>query len=129
VISAQAGSSPGKFILGRQTEQFKGACSGMIQVNANPQLTVVEVTDPQRIARHRLQDERHERNLQWLEAHWGDLSRARGRYVAVANERAFVADTAELAWEWARTEHPEDDGAVVMFVPQEKSWRVYANRR
>jgi hypothetical protein len=100
----------------------------MIQSRQSPQVTVSEVTDPQRIARHRKQDERHARNLQWLEGHWGDLRHSRGRYVAVADQQAFVADTAEVAWEWARSQHPDDDGAVVMFVPRQKGWRIYAHR-
>jgi hypothetical protein len=53
------------------------------------QLTLLEVTDPQWISRHRRQDERHRRNLQWLQAHWSDLPEPRGRYVAVADERMF----------------------------------------
>jgi hypothetical protein len=47
----------------------------------------------------------------------------------VADEQAFVAETAEVAWDWTRSEHPSDDGAVVMFVPSEKGWRIYAHRR
>ena len=101
----------------------------MIQSKHGPQFTVLEVIDPQRIARHRKQDERHVRNLQWLQAHWADLPHSRRRYVAVADQQSFVADTAEIAWDWARSQHPDDDGAVVMFVPLEKGWRIYAHRR
>ncbi len=48
----------------------------MIQSKPDAQVTVLEVTDPEWIARHRKQDERHKRNLQWLQAHcqqrrWG----------------------------------------------------------
>jgi hypothetical protein len=102
---------------------------GMIQSRPVPQATVVEVTDPATVERHRQQDERHRRNLQWLQAHWEDLPEPRGRYVAVADEQAFVAETAEDAWDWARSEHSADDGAVVMFVPRERGWRIYAHRR
>ena len=101
----------------------------MIQSKHPSEVTVIEVTDPGTIARHRKQDERHRRNLQWLQAHWSDLPQARGRYVAVADEEAFVAETSEEAWDWARTQHPNDDGAIVMFVPREKTWRIYAHRR
>jgi len=101
----------------------------MMQSKHGPEVTVFEVTDPESIARHRKQDERHARNLQWLQAHWADLPHARGRYVAVADQQAFVADTAEIGWDWARSEHPDDDGAVVMFVPREKGWRIYAHCR
>lgn len=101
----------------------------MIHSKSGPEITVVEVTDPDTVERHRKQDERHRRNLEWLQAHWGDLPQSRGRYVAVAEEQAFVADTAQAAWDWAHREHPHDDGAVVMFVPHEKGWRIYAHRR
>ena len=99
----------------------------MIQSKPGPRVTVFEVTDPDVVERHRQQDERHRRNLQWLQAHWGDLPEPRGRYVAVADEQAFVAETAEVAWDWARSQHPDDNGAVVMFVPREKGWRIYLN--
>jgi len=101
----------------------------MIQSKPDAQVTVLEVTDPEWIARHRKQDERHKRNLQWLQAHWTELPHSRGRYVAVADQQAFVADTAEVAWDWARSQHPNDDGAVVMFVPRDQGWRIYAHRR
>lgn len=100
----------------------------MIQCQGDPQVTVQEITDPETIARHRQQDERHRCNLQWLQEHWKDLPESPGRYVAVANQQAFVADTSEGAWEWARSQHPEDDGAIVMFVSREKGWRLYAHR-
>jgi hypothetical protein len=101
----------------------------MIQAKNRLRLTVLEVTDPERIARHRRQDERHRRNLQWLQAHWADLPGARGQFGTVADQQAFVADTAALAWDWAHSQHPEDDGALVMFVPRKKGWRNYADRR
>ncbi len=101
----------------------------MVHANDTPRVTIEEVTDPREIARHRAQDERHARNLKWLESHWAGLANAPGRYVAVADEQAFVAETAAAAWSWARSEHPQDDGAVVMFVPAEKGWRIYANSR
>jgi len=100
----------------------------MVQTNDRSQVTIEDVTSPQEIARHRAQDQRHARNLKWLESHWSDLPNAPGRYVAVAEEQPFVADTAAAAWDWVWSEHPHDDGAVVMRVPAEKGWRIYANR-
>ena len=99
----------------------------MVDLNRSLEFIIEEVTDPKEIARHRAQDERHVRNLKWLESHWGDLPNARGRYVAVANEQPFVADTAEAAWNWAHGQSPPDDGAIVMRVPAERGWRIYAN--
>jgi hypothetical protein len=85
-----------------------------------------EVTDPADIGRFRAQDERHRRNLNWLAAHWADLLLgARGRFVAVAGEEPFIANTSEEAWSQARAEHPEDDGAFCQYVPKEGGPRVY----
>jgi hypothetical protein len=70
----------------------------MIQSKHPSEVTVIEITDPGTIARHRKQE-------------------------------AFVAETSEEAWDWARTQHPNDDGAIVMFVPREKTWKIYAHRR
>jgi hypothetical protein len=103
--------------------------SKMVSMNRNSKLVIEEVTDPKQIAKHRAQDERHARNLKWLESHWSDLPNVRGRYVAVANEATFVAETDNEAWNWARTHHPDDDGAIVLLVPAEGGWRIYANRR
>lgn len=101
----------------------------MVQTNETPQLSIEEVSDPSQIARHRMQDERQAKNLKWLESHWGDLPGVRGHYVVVADQQAFIAETAEVAWNWARTQHPADDGAVVLRVPAEKGWKIYANCR
>jgi hypothetical protein len=52
-----------------------------------------------------------------LQAHWGDvLPQARGKFVAVANQEAFIAATPAEAWAWAEATHPEDNGAIVHYV-------------
>src|SRR5437879_7555319 len=77
-----------------------------------------EVTDPAEIARSRAQHERALRNGAWLQAHWSDLMpQTIGKFLAVAGEEAFFADTPEAAWNWAAQSHPEDDGAMVQYVP------------
>ena len=93
----------------------------------NPnQCVLEEVTDPKDVARFRAQDKRHKRNLEWLAAHWaGLLPDARGKFVAVAGEEAFVADTPAAAWARAHAAHPEDDGAFCQYVPKEGGPRVY----
>jgi hypothetical protein len=101
----------------------------MVTANRSSDLVFEEVTDPEQIARHRAQDERHARNLKWLESHWNELPNVRGRFVAVADEQPFVADTSDDAWRWAHTHHPDDDGAIVLLVPAERGWRIYANCR
>jgi uncharacterized protein YbdZ (MbtH family) len=78
-----------------------------------------EVAEPDRIARARAHDQRLKRNLDWLNAHWDDLlPQARGRYVAVAGQEPFVADTYADAWAMATAAHPDDDGAWGQYVPQ-----------
>jgi hypothetical protein len=85
--------------------------------------------DPAEAERRRAQMERSRRNSKWLQAHWAELlPRARGKFVAVAGEEAFVADTPQEAWAWARQAHPEDDAAAVQYVPAEMSLRIYAHR-
>ena len=91
---------------------------------------IEEVTDPAEIARSRAQHERHQRNDDWLEAHWADvLPQARGKFLAVANQEAFIANTPAEAWAWVDATHPEDDGATVRYVRPEKGPRIYAGYR
>jgi hypothetical protein len=92
-------------------------------------LILEEVTDPIAIARGQAQHERAKRNGDWLQAHWADvLPQARGRFLAVAGQEAFIADTPEEAWAQARTAHPEDDGAISQYVPKEGGPRIYGHR-
>ena len=52
----------------------------------------------------------------------------RGKFVAVAGQEAFIADTPEEAWAWAAKTHPEDDGALIRHVRVGQGPRIYANR-
>jgi hypothetical protein len=95
-----------------------------------PRFIIEHVTDPAETARARAQHERFKRNSDWLQAHWADLlPQARGKILAVAGQEAHLADTPEEAWTWARTAHPEDDGAFVSYVPTKLGPRIYGNRR
>lgn len=91
-----------------------------------PPFTLEEVTDPVAIARSRVQNEQHQRNSEWLQAHWAELlPQAQGKFLAVAGQEAFVADRPEDAWTWAETERPEDRGAFVRFVrPGDPQYQV-----
>lgn len=72
---------------------------------------------------------RAKRNSDWLQAHWAELlPQACGKFVAVAGEEAFIADTPEAAWAWAEQKHPEDDTAVVQYLNPEPGVRIYAHR-
>jgi hypothetical protein len=93
-----------------------------------PVFQIEEINDPVEVARCTAQDERGRRNSDWLQAHWADLlPQARGKFVAVAGQEAFIAGTAEEAWAWAAKVHPEDNGALVRHVRVGQGPRIYAN--
>ena len=97
---------------------------------SQPRFTIEEVDDPAEIARARAQDERMRRNSDWLQAHWGDvLPQARGRFLAVAGQEAFIADTPEEAQALAAAAHPDDNGMLLKYVRPERGPRLYAHRR
>lgn len=94
-----------------------------------PPIVIEEVTDPEQIARIQAQHKQMQRNSDWLQAHWPDvLPQARGRFLAVACQEAFIADTWEDAWAMAKAAHPEDNGALLQYVRPEKGPRIYAHR-
>ena len=67
------------------------------------------------------------RNMRWLQEHWGDLlPAARGKYVAVAEQEALIADTMAEAARWAREQHPRDPGPLLEYVPTKEGSRIYA---
>jgi hypothetical protein len=85
-------------------------------------------TDPVELAKLSARLERAQRNSNWLQAHWGDLlPQAAGKHVIVAGEEAFIADSVEEAWAWAKQAHPEDDGAMLQYVNPERGIKIYAN--
>lgn len=95
-----------------------------------PTFLIEEVTDPVESARFQEQMERFRRNSDWLQSHWGDLMpQAAGKFLTVAGQEAFLADTPEEAWALAQAAHPEDDGAFSHYVLPGKGPRIYASRR
>jgi hypothetical protein len=94
-----------------------------------PKFTIEEVTDPAEVARFRAWHEQFRRNSDWLQAHWADvIPQARGRFVAVAGQQAFLGDTAAEALAQARAAYPEDEGAFVRYVFPPGGPRIYAHR-
>jgi hypothetical protein len=94
-----------------------------------PKVIIEEVTDPVEIARHRAQHEQFERNSDWLEDHWHELlPQARGKFIAVAGQEAFLADTPQDARRLAEAAHPSDKGIFVQYVLAQKGPRIYGNR-
>ncbi len=99
--------------------------------DAQPKLTI-EFGNPPTASEFeviRVQQERARRNSRWLQTHWNQLlPQALGKFVAVADEAAFVADTAEQAWAWVRAEHPHDETATVQYVNPAQGLKIHANR-
>jgi len=94
-----------------------------------PKITIEEPPPSARTERERLGDEQFHRNTKWLEAHWADvLPQAHGRFIAVAGQEAFVADTGEEAEARAKAAHPEDEGILSQYVFPPGGPRIYGNR-
>lgn len=92
-----------------------------------PKFVIEEVTDPDEIARFKAQDERARLNEDWLQEHWSELlPAARGKFIAVAGQEAFIADTAKEVRAMAMSAHPDDDGVIVQYVRPEPGPRIYA---
>lgn len=90
--------------------------------------TIEEVSEPSEIARSQAQDDCHRRNSEWLQAHWADvLPYARGKFLAVAGQESFIAETPAQAWAWVEATHADDTGAIVRYIRPETGPRIYAN--
>lgn len=93
-------------------------------------IVIEEMTDPEEIARVNAVHEAARRNRKWLETHWADvLPQAHDKYLAVAGQQAFIADTPEEARAAAKAAHPDDLGLFVRFVSSHKGPRIYAHQR
>ena len=96
----------------------------MIAVKFSP-LVMVEVTEPEENAKIKAQRERFRKNSDWLKAHVPQVyARHRGKFICVAGQELFVADTAPQTVAAARKAHPEDDGLLLRYIPREKMERV-----
>jgi hypothetical protein len=96
----------------------------------DPGIVIGEITDPTECAKIHARIDRAKRNLDWLEQHWPDLlPQARGKFVVVAAQEAHIAESSADARAWAKSVHPEDDGAVVQYVRPETGPRIYAHYR
>lgn len=90
-----------------------------------PEITMRIVTDPVEIATNRARWEKSERNSAWFEKRSGDIfDQNPGKYICVAGEELFVADSALEAKALGRAAHPDDDGSFVLRIPRERTIRV-----
>jgi hypothetical protein len=93
-------------------------------------IVMEEVTDPEEIAKGREWRTRADRNAAWLQAHAAEIyPRYRGKFVCVAGEELFVADTPSEVLVLARTAHPEDNAFFLRYIPRDKVARIYAGQR
>jgi hypothetical protein len=99
----------------------------MIAVKSSP-LVMAEVTDSEENAKIEAQRERFRKNSDWLQAHIPQVyAQHRGKFICVAGQELFVADTAPEVVAMARKAHPEDDGLLLRYIPREKMERIYAH--
>lgn len=95
---------------------------------SEPRFIIEENADPVALARLHAQNERARRNSEWLQAHWPELRpKARGRFIAVAGQEAFIADSPEEVLALAKAAHPDDDGVQFQYVRAEEGPRIYNN--
>jgi hypothetical protein len=103
--------------------------SSAASVNYPSIISVEENNDPVANAQFRARAQQAARNSAWLQAHWSELlPQAFGKFVAVAGQQAFLAETATEAWSKARAAHPEDEGVICQYVLTHRGPRIYANR-
>jgi hypothetical protein len=94
-----------------------------------PHYILEEIQGLEEVARCKAQDQQAKRNSDWLQSHWDAiLPQARGKFVAIAGQEAFVADTGAEAWALARAAYPEDRGAISQYVFPNGKPRIYDNR-
>lgn len=96
--------------------------------NNHSPIIMEESTDPEELAKAQAQWERFDRNFAWLKAHAQEVyTRHRGKYICIASEELFVAETPEEVLALAQAAHPEDDGFFLHYLPREKLARIYVN--
>jgi hypothetical protein len=89
-----------------------------------PVVAFIESSPPD-AARAAEQLVRAERNTTWFEAHAADIYRThRDRFICVAGQELFVAETPEAVLAAAQTKHPDDDGRIIRYIPAEKLVRI-----
>lgn len=93
-------------------------------------IVMEEVTDAGELAQAQAQRARFDSNWDWFRQRSSDLyEHHRGECVVVAGQELFAAKTVEEALAQANTEHPEDDGRFIFYIPIEKVTRVYGYQR
>jgi hypothetical protein len=125
-IEIQLGDPPSLSSLAAWDRRRRVSRGGPVE----PKLLIEEVDDPAEVARHDALAERARQNSDWLQAHWPDLlAEARGKFIAVAGQEAFISVDLDEALAMANAAHPEDDGIQAQYVRPERGPRIYAHHR
>mgnify|MGYP007059393070 CR=1 FL=1 len=96
-------------------------------MSRSPIIHFQEVSDPEELADAQKQREQFDRNSAWLQANIPDIySQHRGKFICIAGEELFVAESSREAIAKARAAHPEDAGWFTRYIPVEKVPQVYA---
>jgi hypothetical protein len=107
----------------------------MIRISADAppvqtSITIEEVTDPEEVAKSRKAFDQAERNMNWLQSHWQDLlPGVLGKFLAVAGQEAYLAESSAKAAAMARVAHPDDRGLLLHYISPEQGPRIYGTRR
>jgi hypothetical protein len=102
----------------------------MIIAKQSPTIVMEIVTDPVELAKAQARREKFDRNLNWFQAHALEIGAScRGKFICIAGEQLFAADTAEEVLSLATAAHPEDEGRFIHYIPRERLVRIYANQR
>ena len=100
-----------------------------------PRIEMFEVTEPKELADASELQAQADRIWAWWKEHMAEVvvPANRGKFVCVAGQEAFVADTVQAAIALAIAAHPDDRGRITHYIPKEtrKMWKIYtaASRR
>jgi len=96
----------------------------MVKSRPASQIAITEISDPEELARSRVQRERSDRNWTWFNEHIDDIyATFLGKCICVSEGEVFAADTSLEAIAMAKAAHPDDDGRFIFRIPREKAIR------
>ncbi|MEX2214057.1 MAG: hypothetical protein WD768_08020 [Phycisphaeraceae bacterium] len=93
-------------------------------------IVITEVTDPEEIRQADELRAAYDRNREWYHSHQREIvDQHKGKYVAVANEKLFVAATTEELFALIDTTFPRATGIYSTYVPRQRRLFIYAIQR
>jgi hypothetical protein len=91
-------------------------------------IVMEDITDSAELAAARAQRAQFDRNAAWLQSHASEVyPKYRGKFICVAGEEVFAADSATEALANATAAHPADKGRFLHYIPKEMMPRIYAH--